>query len=424
MRKGKFIKRLFPVMAGVLLTTGLLTGCFQAMTQGEEPELEELQDVKYVRQVIAGDNCSERTIMWQADRNMVAPGVEYRVSGESEGQTVSARSEIFSDDDVTTNLYTAQLSDLPPGTNLEYRLLEEGKAGKWHELSTDDGQQFTALIFPDSQSNDYSGWKELAQAAAKRQPETDFFINMGDLVDNGEDQDQWEDWFDSLAGIIDRIPVAPLMGNHETYTLDWKVRQPVAYLAEFAVPGNGSSQYNRYYYSYDYGPVHFIVLNTQQGELQDFSPDLLEREIEWFKTDVAATDKPWKVVLMHKDPLQYRIHNRPERTEGFSEEGEIWMPLFDAAGIDAVLSAHLHTYRNRGHIMKFQRNEAGPLYILTGVAGNVRYPGLWVDHSLDMYVAPQPETDNYMVMNATPQEINFFAYLPDGTEIDHAVLKK
>ncbi len=60
---------------------------------------------------------------------------------------------------------------------------------------------------------------------------------------------------------------------------------------------------------------------------------------------------------MHKDPLQYAFQNRPQpRTEGFSAEGKEFMPLFDAYNIDVVLSAHLHTYRNRGHIRNFQRD--------------------------------------------------------------------
>ena len=104
-------------------------------------------------------------------------------------------------------LYTARLENLPAGAKLEYRLIGNGQVGKWHNLSTDDGGAFTALIFPDSQSSDYSGWQELAQNAAKKNPEAKFFVNMGDLVDNGEDHSQWEAWFNSLAGIIDRIPV-------------------------------------------------------------------------------------------------------------------------------------------------------------------------------------------------------------------------
>ena len=58
------------------------------------------------------------------------------------------------------------------------------------------------------------------------------------------------------------------------------------------------------------------------------------------------------------------------------------------------------------------------------MSGNVRYPNLWVNHALDEYVAPQPETDNYMVMKAAGKQLDFYCYLPDGTEIDHAVLKK
>ena len=47
--------------------------------------------------------------------------------------------------------------------------------------------------------------------------------------------------------------------------------------------------------------------------------------------------------MMHKDVLQYRINGRPERTEGFSEDGNLWMPLVDELSIDIVYTAHLHT---------------------------------------------------------------------------------
>ena len=289
-----------------------------------------------------------------------------------------------------------------------------------------DGRRwaFTALVFPDSQSNDYSDWRHLAQDAAARVPEAAFFINMGDLVDNGEDHGQWRAWFEAVDGIADRIPVAPLLGNHETYNQAWKVREPLAYLRYFAVPGNGSAEDDRRYYSFDYGPVHFLVLDTQHEEEKEWHPELLARQQAWFRDDVRKSQKPWNVVLMHKDPLQYRIGSRPERQEGFSDEGKAWMPLFDEAGIDLVLSAHLHTYRNRGHIKDFRRDEKGPLYILTGVAGNVRYPGLWVDHALDTYVAPQPETDNYLTLTADSATLSVRCFLPDGAQIDEATLRK
>ena len=279
-------------------------------------------------------------------------------------------------------------------------------------------------MFPDSQSNDYSGWKQLAQDAARRNPDAALFVNMGDLVDNGEDHTQWNAWFDAVGGIIDRIPLAPIMGNHETYDQKWKVRLPEAYLHEFAVPANGSGTFDRYYYSFDYGEVHFSVLNTQWDETEEFKAGLLDAQLDWLPGDIRASRKKWHIVLMHKDVLTYGIHSRPERVPGISEEGRAFMPLFDELGVDLVFSAHLHTYRNRGHLYHFTRSQRGPLYILTGVAGNVRYPGLWIDHELDQTIAPQPETDNYLTLEASADSLRIQCFLPDGTRIDDASITK
>ena len=128
---------------------------------------------------------------------------------------------------------------------------------------------------------------------------------------------------------------------------------------------------------------------------------------------------------MHKDVLQYGFLTRKTpRSEGFSREGKIFMPLFDKYNVDAVLTAHMHTYRNRGRIYDFKRDTKGPLYILTGVAGDVRYPNLWKRHALDEAIAPQPETDNYMVMEAGEDSIKFSCFLPDGTKIDETEVRK
>lgn len=373
-------------------------------------------DASNIRQVITADSTTSRTFMWQSDYAEENPVVEYRQAGDDDSlMQLPASSDAFSDDGVTTYIHTAAVSDLKPGTAYEYRVGAGDKRSDWQSFHTAQCHDFKALIFPDSQSSDYSVWAATAQPAWQRNQDAQFFINMGDLVDNGQDHYQWNAWFDVVGDMIARIPVVPLLGNHETYDKDWKVRMPEAYLHLFALPRIDREKYQNQFYSFDYGDVHFVVLNTQSQELADFEPSLDEDEVAWFKEDMAKTTKKWKIVLMHKDPLQYGFANRPEpREEGFSPEGRLWMPLFDQYGVDAVLSAHLHTYRNRGHIRNFQRDESGPLYLITGVAGNVQYPGLWKQHSLDEYVAPQPETDNYMTLEATDDSLTFRSFLPDG----------
>ena len=381
-------------------------------------------DEQFLRQLVTADPAHSRTIMWQAENVLENPVIEYRRKGQEDLKGVSAQEDFFTDDGVKNNQYKAELKELEADTDYEYRVAGNGAAGEWHSLHTAGKGTFECLIFPDSQSSDYSDWEELAQGAARRHPEAAFFINMGDIVDNGEDHTQWQAWFHGVKGLMDRIPFVPLMGNHETYDQNWQVRLPEAYLKYFVVPENGSRDFSRYYYSFDYGEVHFIVLNSQWDETEDFKPGLMAGQLEWLREDASRSSKKWKIVLIHKDVLQYRIHNRPERQEGISEVGEAFMPLFDELSIDLVFTAHLHTYRNRGHIKSFQRDSQGPLYILTGVAGNVRYPGRWIGHELDEVVAPQPETDNYLTMQVTNEELIVKCFLPDGQEIDKVTMNK
>lgn len=382
-------------------------------------------DASNIRQVITQDSATSRTIMWQSQFSENKAVVEYRRKDSEDILAVPASNEEFTDDDTTTYIHTAALTDLTPGTTYEYRVGYDKKRSDWMPLQTAQGNTFKALIFPDSQSSDYSAWAATKNPAWQANPDAQFFINMGDLVDNGQDHYQWNAWFDVVSDMASQIPVAPIMGNHETYDRDWKVRMPIAYLHLFSLPTLGNADYQNQFYSFDYGDVHFIVLNTQITEMAQFQPQLLADEMDWFRQDMNRTHKKWKVVLMHKDPLQYGFANRSEpREEGFSPEGKDWMPLFDEYSVDVVLSAHLHTYRDRGHIADFKRNPQGPLYIITGVAGNVQYPGLWKQHALDEYVAPQPESDNYLVMEATDDTLSFSSYLPSGELLHTSTVQK
>ncbi len=407
-------------------------------------------DAFNLRQVITGDSATSRTVMWQSETEEKDAFVEYRVLGKAgerpnakdnnkkkqKNENVAAvQSKIntererindkFADNGKTTWVHTVTLQNLQPGALYEYRLGCGNRRSRWYRLATAQGNTFKALIFPDSQSANYRAWEDTAMPAWQRNPDAQFFIVMGDLVDNGEHAYQWNEWFTRIQPMISQIPAVPLLGNHETYTMDWKVRMPLAYLHYFQLPEGVPEAYRNQFYSFDYGDVHFAVLNTQMREMEAFQPDLLKDQIAWFKSDMEKTKKKWKVVLMHKDVLRYGFLTRKTpREEGFSEEGKTFMPLFDRYGVDVVLTAHLHTYRNRGHIYDYQRNPKGPLYILTGVAGDVRYPGLWKRHTLDEAMAPQPETDNYMVMEAEGDILKFSCYLPDGTKIDETEVRK
>lgn len=384
-------------------------------------------EARNIRQVMTADPAHSRVIMWQSDYAVKEPVLEYRMEGKENGETVPVQAEKFTDGGKNTWIYRARISGLEPGQTYGYRIRDGKKATAWMSLKAFAGNTFKALVFPDSQSADYSAWKATAQPAWQRNQDAQFFVNMGDQVDNGQDASQWNAWFDVVEPMAEKIPMATTVGNHETYDLNWKARRPEAYMKLFNLPQNGYAQYPNRFYSFTVGDVHFVVLDTVFSEMKDLEPNLEQDEIQWFRKDMEQNRQKWNIVVMHKDPLRYAFNpatGRTGRDEGIEQEGKVWMPLFDEYGIDLVLSAHLHTYRNRGHIRDFRHNPDGPLYILTGVAGDVRYPGLWKQHPLDEYVAPQPETDNYLVMTKTDDELQLQAFLPDGTLLDTATMEK
>ena len=386
---------------------------------------------RYIRQIVTQDNSTSRTIMWQSDSSEADAVVEYRLPGDEHTQTIGATDKAFTDDGSTTYIYEATLTGLAPNTKYEYRVgYGPDRRSDWYSLETAGGNVYDVLIYPDSQSADYSQWEEIVKSSALRNPRTALYITMGDLVDNGEQAYQWRTWLNSIKPLSANVPLATTLGNHEMYTLDWKMREPYAYLNYFAVPPNGNETFNRRYYSFDFGDVHYVVLDTMLYESNHednhdtHHPDLYDIEVQWLRQDLAANTKKWTVVLMHRDPFQYAF-NRPgaSRDVGFNEEGVLFMPIFDEFNVDLVLSAHLHSYRNRGHVRNFERDASGPLYILTGIAGDARRPN-WKEHPLDVYVAPDRDKNNYMTMTVTPNQLIVKAFLPDGIKLDESVIEK
>ena len=437
-------KRLIISLLAIITVVGAIVGSYvyrdtiysriartAAVVSGQEikPLLD--SESRYIRQIVAQDNSTSRTIMWQSDNSEADAVIEYRLEGAEKSQTIGATDKAFTDDGSTTYIHEAILTGLTPNTKYEYRVgYGTDRRSDWYRLETAGASVYDVLIYPDSQSGDYSQWEEIVKSSALRNPRTALYISMGDLVDNGEHAYQWRTWLNSIRPLSANVPLATTLGNHEMYTLDWKMREPYAYLNYFAVPSNGNETFNRRYYSYDFGDVHYVVLDTMLYESNHednhdtHHPDLYDVQVQWLRQDLTANTKKWTVVLMHRDPFQYAF-DRPgaNRAVGFDDEGVLFMPIFDEFNVDLVLSAHLHSYRNRGHVRNFERDASGPLYILTGIAGDARRPK-WKQHPLDVYVAPDRDKNNYMTMTVTPNKLIVKAFLTDGTQLDESVIEK
>lgn len=385
--------------------------------------------IKYPRQIITADSTTSRTIMWQAEGARQQASFTL-TSADGPSQNYIPETNTLVQDDTTTTFYTVRLTGLTPATSYEGTIAMADETVSLpivtaaRELSA-----FEALLIDDSQCGEtYEPFAELLAKALARHPQAAFLADIGDLTDNGQSDWHWQSFFAALlAGRAKAMPFAPVMGNHECYGLDWKFALPRRYLASFAVPGNGSRNFPVYYYSFDYGPAHFIVLNTQFEELDGLKPGLLQEELLWLKHDAESSQKPWNIVLMHKDVIAYDEYQPGTgHAGGISDVGHDFMKSFDVLGIDLVLTGHMHTYRNRGHIYDETPSDHGPTYLMFGPAGNERYT-VPPDTDFDKVSLDQSDPGryrNYMTLAVTPTKCIATCYLEDGSTVDRVVLTK
>ena len=361
--------------------------------------------------------------MWQSADLQKNAKAEVRRAADGYSRIFDVSYEYATLGEESRYIYMAKILLTNAAENYSYRIVCENAASDWCDLPKITEDTLRMLVFCDTQCVDYNVWRSVFKAAVKKN-DAPVFTVIGDLTDNGQAPWQWRGFFAAVQKELPAKIFAPVMGNHECYDLNWKNSVPKGYLQEFTAPANGSTNFPGYYYAFDMGPVRFIVLNTQWEELDGIKSGIVGEQKIWLKQVATRHDKPWQVVLMHKDILTYGTGKFDAERGGINDVGKAFMPLFDALGIDLVLTGHEHTYRNRGQIVGGKAANNGPVYVMCGLAGDQRYPGLWKNPDFDKVLAPQPETDNYLILTATKDVLRLCCYLPNGKKIDEVVLKK
>lgn len=274
---------------------------------------------------------------------------------------------------------------------------------------------FTFLVFGDSQSDTYETWQKTLQQACQAQPGAAFFTNVGDLVNTGTDINEWQAWFSATQSVINRIPAMPLTGNHEMYTSRWKVNEPPAlFTAQFQLPRNGPAGLTEQVYSFDYGNVHFVMLDSQEREEKQFMPDMLARQREWLEQDLARSNKPWKLVFLHRPPY----HNDNIQTA--------FVPLLDKYQVDVVFSGHEHIYARTYPLYggnRAQSPDRGTVYITAGRSGTKAHERVAASLWDEVFYNPLDQP-NYLTVQIQDNTLTVTAWKQDGTLVDNWQLDK
>lgn len=376
-----------------------------------------LTSIKFLRQIVTDDSRTSRIFMWNADEEIKNARLEYFLVGEDAANFGNVVVDYFEQSGEATFIYSCALKNLKPESLYKFRIISEDGATKWQNFRTAGFGNFQMLVFSDSQCVNYNVWKKTADTAEKNFPDAEIVTVVGDLVDNGQAAYQWRAWHESAAKVLHERIFAPVMGNHECYGLDWLNCLPTGYLHHFRTPTNDAKKFDGYFYSFDYGAAHFFVLNTQFLELDKINAGLRDAQEYWFRRDEANTNRRWKIVLMHKDIYDYA-------QDKFNDIAEIFMGLFDELNIDLILTGHLHTYRNRGHIFARQKSDSGPCYVLCGRSGDQKYVEPHSDVDDVAFENLREEPESYIALDVSEKKLTLTCKTVDGKILDNFTLEK
>ena len=376
------------------------------------------------------DPLTTQTITWRTDDSVPSGKVQYKETKAKgpEWFTPSIEAKEFQTDLGNVHLFTTTLKGLKPGTHYAYRVGDGMTWSPWRAFHTEGAKanSFKFLVFGDSQSGipndpDYRPWQKTVQKAFAANRDAQFIMNVGDLVENGQSYDHWNNWFESAKGVVDTIPEMAVQGNHETYLPNfYKSVKPTFYTAQFSLPQNGPEGLKNQVYSFDYGPVHFVVLDSQEEEEAPISGDILENQKQWLENDLSKTKKTWKIVLFHKTPYYIKASRTNEILK------TAFVPLLDRYHVDVVFNGHDHGVA-RTFIMNqdefVTRPSQGTVYYVTGRSGNKAYPDLSAKVWNAFFFDPQDQP-NYLVVQVNAHKLTMKAVKQDGTVIDTYAIDK
>lgn len=215
------------------------------------------------------------------------------------------------------------------------------------------------------------GSTEQRQLAARMTSDAfDFAVHTGDVAysynaggPGGYNQLQ-QYFFDIYRDWLRRSPMYPSIGNH-----DEEANNAAPFRDLFVLPEHGATStypdHARRYYSFDYGPAHVVVLDT---ELAFQNTSRRQAQLDWLKRDLAATTQPWKMAVFHRSPYSAGGEHGSDLTVRAE-----FSSIFGRYGVQLVLSGHEHDYERTIPIR--ETNDAHPVvYVVTGGGGAKLYP--------------------------------------------------
>lgn len=171
---------------------------------------------------------------------------------------------------------------------------------------------------------------------------TDQWMMLGDnAYRDGTDEEYQEAVFDMFPALLKQTPLWSTLGNHDAKFASSE-DESGPYFDIFTFPRHGEiggvASGTEAYYSYDYGNIHFIVLDSYDSDRTE-DGDMLS----WLVSDLQNTNADWIISYWHHPPYTRGSHDSDDDRRSIDMRENV-LPILEQYGVDLVLSGHSHSY--------------------------------------------------------------------------------
>jgi 3',5'-cyclic AMP phosphodiesterase CpdA len=333
-----------------------------------------------------------------------------------QAQKITAERQEVRTEGLYASYFSVSFKDLVPNTVYAYRVGQGNHWSEWFQFKTaSDASEFTFLYFGDVQTNILPLWSRTIRQAYKQVPDASAVLYAGDLVNRGNRDVEWGDWFAAGNFIHASIPVIPTPGNHD-HGDDEKGKYSISkfWKAQFELPKNGPKDavdVSESCYFVDAQDVRIITINT---ELFEEYKAVKKAQLAWLEDVLANNPKKWTVLLMHH-PIYSTKRNRDN-----VDLRKAIKPLLDQYKVDLVLQGHDHTYVRGMEKVPMEKGQSPGTAYVVSVSGPKMSEVLradWMDRTAGF-------TQLFHAVHVKGDQLIFKTYTSSGQLYDEFELHK
>jgi hypothetical protein len=232
--------------------------------------------------------------------------------------SVGSTTQTLAGGDATTFFVTSPVAGTPKPTRV-WVLGDAGRANS-AQMSVRDG---------------YQSW-----TGARH---TDLWLMLGDnAYETGTDAEYSAAVFNIYPEMLRKSVLWPTRGNHDHVFAGANNDYYDIFSLPIAGEAGGLATGNEAYYSFDYGNMHFICLDSEGSSRTSNSPMMA-----WLRSDIAATTREWVIAFWHHPPYSKGSHDSDNAGDSggrMRDMRQVALPILDSTGVDLVLAGHSHSY--------------------------------------------------------------------------------